>query len=68
MYPWHDTFHMGLIHFMAYPNARSEEEILATVKKVLVDEFFQAIEVSALIDENVLKKIAKMCEVARVEL
>lgn len=33
MYPWHDTFHMGLIHFMAYPNAKSEEEILSTVKK-----------------------------------
>ncbi len=68
MYPWHDTFHMGLIHFMAYPNAKSEEEILSTVKKVLTDEFFQAIEVSALVEENTLKKIGKMCEVARVEL
>lgn len=68
MYPWHDTFHMGLIHFMAYPNAKSEEEILSTVKKVLNDEFFQVIEVSALVEEDVLKKIGKMCEVARVEL
>lgn len=68
MYPWHDTFHMGLIHFMAYPGAKSEEEILSTVKRVLADEFFQAIEVSALVEEDTLKKIGKMCEVARVEL
>lgn len=68
MYPWHDTFHMGLIHFMAYPGAKSEEEILSTVKRVLADEFFQAIEVSALVEEDILKKIGKMCEVARVEL
>lgn len=68
MYPWHDRFHMGLIHFMAYPNAKTEEEILSTVKRVLQDEFFQAVEVSALVEENVLKKIGKMCEVAKVEL
>ncbi|MEN3008595.1 TIM barrel protein [Pseudothermotoga sp.] len=68
MYPWHDRFHMGLIHFMAYPNARTEEEILSTVKCVLQDEFFQAIEISALVEETTLKKIGKMCEVAKVDL
>lgn len=59
---------MGLIHFMAYPNAKTQEEILSTVKKVLVDGFFQAIEVSALVDEDTFKKIGKMCETAKVEL
>ncbi len=65
---WHDQFHMGLIHFMAYPDARTEEEILSTIKRVLTDEFFQAIEVSALIDEDLFKEIGKMCETAKVEL
>lgn len=65
---WHDQFHMGLIHFMAYPDAKTEEEILSTIKRVLTDEFFQAIEVSALIDEDLFKKIGKMCETAKVEL
>ncbi len=68
MYPWHDTFHMGLVHFMAYPQATTKETILATVAEVLGDEFFQAIEVSALLDAEILKEIGKMCEVARVEL
>ncbi len=65
---WHGRFHMGLIHFMAYPDAKTEEEIISTVKKVLVDEFFQAVEISALIDENILKRIGELCEVAKVEL
>ncbi|MCX7845409.1 MAG: sugar phosphate isomerase/epimerase [Dictyoglomaceae bacterium] len=68
MYPWHDTFHMGLIHFMAYPNATKDEEVLATVDKVLRDEFFQAIEVSGNLSEELFKEIGKRCEIARVEL
>ncbi len=59
---------MGLIHFMAYPNAKTQEEILSTIKRVLNDEFFQAVEVSALVDEDTFKKIGKMCETAKVEL
>lgn len=68
MYPWHDTFHMGLIHFMAYPQATTRDEILQTVTEILTDEFFQAIEVSALLDAEILKEIGERCEVARVEL
>ncbi len=68
MYSWHDTFHLGLIHSMAYPEAKSEAEIIDSVKKILTDEFFQALEVSALLGEKVLEKVAQMCEVAKVEL
>lgn len=68
MYPWHDTFHMGIIHFMAYPQAAGKEEILQTVKEILTDEFFQAIEVSALLDEEILKDVGAMSETAKVEL
>lgn len=68
MYPWHDTIHMGLVHFMAYPQVTVQEEVLQTVREVLSDEFFQAIEVSALLDEETLRAIGAMCDVARVEL
>ncbi|MEN3203187.1 MAG: TIM barrel protein [Atribacterota bacterium] len=68
MYPWHDTLHMGLVHFMAYPQATTKEEVLQTVLEVLEDEFFQAIEVSALLDSDLLGEIGKLCATARVEL
>lgn len=68
MYPWHDTLHMGLVHFMAYPQATTKEEVLQTVIEVLEDEFFQAIEVSALLDSDLLEEIGKLCATSRVEL
>lgn len=68
MYPWHDTFHIGLIHFMAYPQATTRDSVLQTVSEVLVDEFFQALEVSALLDVEILGEIGRLCQVARVEL
>jgi sugar phosphate isomerase/epimerase len=67
MYSWHDTLHMGIVHCMAYPQAQDREEIKRTVKAILTDTFFQAVEVSALLERDVLKEIGRMCEVARVE-
>lgn len=68
MYPWHDTFHMGVVHFMAYPQAQGRDEIVKTVEEVLCDTFFQAIEVSALLDTECLQRIGTLCRIARVEL
>lgn len=68
MYPWHDTFHMGIVHFMAYPQAQKQDEVMRTVEEILGDEFFQAIEVSALLDAAWLQNIGTLCRVARVEL
>ncbi|MEI6157253.1 MAG: class I tRNA ligase family protein, partial [Atribacterota bacterium] len=68
MYPWHDTFHMGVIHFMAYPEATTQEKVVETVKNILKDEFFQAIEISALLPNETLGLIGKMCEVSKMEL
>lgn len=65
---WYDLFHMGIVHFMAYPDAKTQQQIIESVKKILIDEFFQAIEVSALVDEDTLVKIGKMCDTARVQL
>lgn len=68
LYPWHDTFHMGLVHCMAYPQATSRDEVLQTVTEVLTDDFFQAIEVNALLDPELLREVGRLCEIARVEL
>jgi sugar phosphate isomerase/epimerase len=68
VYPWHDTFHMGIVHFMAYPQATTQEDVVQSVEEILVDEFFQAIEVSALLDGEVLQAVGALCDVARVEV
>jgi len=67
MYPWHATFHLGIVHFMAYPHAKTEDEILKTVYKILNDDFFQAIEVNVLYEDKILEKISAQCETAHVE-
>ena len=67
MYPWHATFHLGIVHFMAYPHANTEDEILKTVYKILNDDFFQAIEVNVLYEDKILEKISAQCETAHVE-
>jgi len=68
VYPWHDTFHMGIVHFMAYPWATTQGEVVQSVEEILADEFFQAIEVSALLDGEVLQAVGALCDVARVEV
>lgn len=67
MYPWHATFHMGIVHFMAYPHVKTEDEILKSVYKILNDDFFQAIEVNMLYEDIILGKISALCETANVE-
>lgn len=67
MYPWHATFHMGIVHFMAYPQVKTEDEILKSVHKILNDDFFQAIEVNMLYEDNILEKISALCETADIE-
>jgi len=58
---------MGIVHFMAYPNVKTEDEILKSVNKILNDDFFQAIEVNVLYEDVVLEKISTLCETADVE-
>lgn len=48
---WIGTVNIGIVHPMAFPDAKSDEEVLYTIRKVVEDEFFGAIEVSNLSDE-----------------
>ena len=50
---------VGLIHFMAYPSTiDGEGPILETLKKVLVDDYFDAGFASMEIDEQTLRALA----------
>ncbi|NLI90080.1 MAG: TIM barrel protein [Epulopiscium sp.] len=59
----HDYMKVGLIHFMAYPETiRGEGPILETVKKIAVDDYFTAIEVTNIKDDEVRKEVKKMLD------
>lgn len=58
---------LGLVHFMAYPLAMSGEgDILSSVKRVMEDSYFDAIEVTRIADleqRALVGKYAKQCGV-----
>ncbi|MCL2665242.1 MAG: sugar phosphate isomerase/epimerase [Defluviitaleaceae bacterium] len=52
--PVQNFFKVGLIHFMAYPEVmKGEGPILETLKKILVDDYFDAIEITHISDNEV---------------
>lgn len=47
-------FKMGLVHFMAYPETmKGDGPILDTIKKIAVDDFFDAIEITTINDPQI---------------
>jgi len=57
----HRFMEVGLIHFMAYPEVmRGEGPILETLKNILTDDYFDAIEVTWMKDDLVRKKAKEM--------
>jgi sugar phosphate isomerase/epimerase len=52
---------VGLIHFMSYPSTmKGEGPIVETIKKIAVDSYFQAIEVSWIKDAAVRDQVRKI--------
>ncbi len=62
---------IGLIHFMAYPQAMKWEDqgnIVETVKKIVVDEYFDAIEVSHIEKEEDRVAIKKLLDSSHMKV
>ncbi|NDL68742.1 sugar phosphate isomerase/epimerase family protein [Anaerotalea alkaliphila] len=61
----HKYMKVGLIHPMAYPETlRGEGPILETIRRICMDEYFTAIEITHIADDDVRKKVAKMVDTA----
>lgn len=57
----HKYMKVGLIHFMAYPSTiKGEGPIVETVRKIVVDDYFDAIELSWIKDPEVRRQVVKM--------
>ncbi len=58
---------VGLVHFMAYPFAMSGEgDIAGTVRRVLSDDYFDAIELTRIADPNERRRVADLVKQAGV--
>lgn len=60
---------VGLVHFMAYPNTiRGEGPILETIKKLALDEYFTAIEITTIKDKGERQKVKQMLETSHMTI
>ena len=67
--PMRKYMRVGLIHFMAYPETMTGEgPILETLKKVAVDEYFDAVTVSWIKDGTIRKRAAEMLHTAQMQV
>lgn len=65
--PMRNYMKVGLIHFMAYPECgKGYGPIEETVKKIALDDYFDAIEISWIKDKNVRMKVKKIIETAHM--
>jgi len=59
---------VGLVHFVAYPVANGEGPIVETFRKIALDPFFEAVEVTWMRDPEVRKQVKIMKETASLTL
>lgn len=58
---------VGLVHFMAYPTTiKGEGPILETVRRIALDDYFNAIEVTWIKDSQIRKEVRKMIETSHL--
>lgn len=57
---------VGLIHFMAYPVIKGEGPIEETLKKIAVDDYFEAVEITWIKDREVRLRAKKIIETSHL--
>lgn len=58
---------IGLIHFMAYPEVmKGDGPILETLRKILVDDYFEAVEITRINDDGVAREAAALLQQAHM--
>ena len=63
----HEYMKVGLIHFMAYPTTgKGEGPILETLRKIAVDDYFDAVEITWMKDAEVRKAAKKMLDTSHL--
>jgi sugar phosphate isomerase/epimerase len=67
--PIHSYMKVGLVHFMAYPSViKGEGPIEETFRKIALDEYFEAVEVTWIRDADVRKRVKKMIDTSHISV
>jgi len=65
----HAAMRVGIVHFMAYPEClRGEGPVVETVRRILEDDFFGAIEVTQVKDPAARETVARLCAQSHVQV
>jgi hypothetical protein len=65
----HKYMKVGLVHFMAYPTTiKGEGPIVETIRKLAIDEYFTAIEITTIKDEATRQKVRQMLETSHMTI
>ena len=65
----HEYMKVGIIHFMAYPaTIKGEGPILETLRKIVVDDYFDAVEITWMKESAVRIQAKKMLDTAHPSL
>lgn len=63
----HKYFKPGIIHFMAFPaTMKGEGPIVETIRRIAMDDYFSAIEVTWIKDPEIRKEVKKILEVSHL--
>ncbi len=65
----HKYMRVGLVHFMAFPaTIKGDGPVYDTIKKVAVDDYFTAIEITTIKDPEVRQKVKGMLETSHMSV
>jgi sugar phosphate isomerase/epimerase len=64
-----DYFKMGIVHFMAFPDTiKGEGPILETIQKIAEDDFFEAIEITWIKNDQAREKVKELLSSSNLEV
>ncbi|SDH03680.1 sugar phosphate isomerase/epimerase family protein [Propionivibrio dicarboxylicus] len=60
---------VGLIHFMAYPSViKGEGPVEETFRKIALDDYFEAVEITSIKDPAVRQRVKKMIDTSHIDV
>jgi sugar phosphate isomerase/epimerase len=65
----HKFMKVGLVHFMAYPSTiKGEGPVFETMKKIVLDDYFTAIEITTIKDKDERKKVKTLLDASHMTI